>query len=290
MRHIRSKSQHIRGRSSSCVPQCIQSIGQKEHAYKKNMPEYSHILFEGVLQKRGKHLNMMQARFCVIRENCLYIYKSNSDALPYRLIFLLGMQIEDELNIYRGKNDKSINHQLFGLHIFKKNESAQGAQEQVFQFYHRNNNIIQEWIYQLKLASRSFTFDSQYNYGRKLGSGKFSTVFQCRKKNTQEILAVKVIDKRVLSKKEMEYLKSEVHISRLIRHPRIVEMKEIYEDENRMYLVMEQVNGGELSQFIDACLKEKDVALIMYQLLEAVDHFHSCGIVHRDLKPENILI
>lgn len=74
------------------------------------MPEYSHILFEGVLQKRGKHLNMMQARFCVIRENCLYIYKSNSDALPYRLIFLLGMQIEDELNIYRGKNDKSINH------------------------------------------------------------------------------------------------------------------------------------------------------------------------------------
>ena len=80
-------------------------------------------------------------------------------------------------------------------------------------------------------------------------------------------MAVKVIDKTVLSKKEMEYLKSEVAISRLIWHPRIVEMKEIYEHETKMYLVMEQVNGGELSQFIDACLKEKDVALIMYQLL-----------------------
>lgn len=54
---------------------------------------------------------------------------------------------------------------------------------------------------------------------------------------------------------------------------------------------MEQVNGGELYEHIHTNeMDEKDVAFIMYQLLEAINYMQNCGIVHRDLKPENILV
>ena len=68
-------------------------------------------------------------------------------------------------------------------------------------------------------------------------------------------------------------------------------MRETYETDKNMYIIMEQVNGGELFEHIRSYeLEEKEVALIMYQLVEAIQYMHFAGIIHRDLKPENILV
>jgi len=68
-------------------------------------------------------------------------------------------------------------------------------------------------------------------------------------------------------------------------------MKESYETDKYLYIVMEQVNGGELFEHIRTYdLDEKEVALIMNQLIEAISYMQMCGVVHRDLKPENILV
>lgn len=68
-------------------------------------------------------------------------------------------------------------------------------------------------------------------------------------------------------------------------------MKETYETEKHLFIVMEQVNGGELFEHIRTYdLDEKEVALIMNQLIEAINYMQMCGVVHRDLKPENILV
>ena len=68
-------------------------------------------------------------------------------------------------------------------------------------------------------------------------------------------------------------------------------MKEVYETEQFIHIVMEQVNGGELFEHIKTYeLEEREIALIMYQLIEVIQYMQICGIVHRDLKPENILI
>lgn len=54
---------------------------------------------------------------------------------------------------------------------------------------------------------------------------------------------------------------------------------------------MEQVSGGELFEHIKTYeLEEREIALIMYQLIEAIQYIQIAGVVHRDLKPENILI
>jgi len=63
------------------------------------------------------------------------------------------------------------------------------------QFYHRKENVILEWVRLIKQQAVNISFDDQYLKGRKLGSGKFSTVYQCQNKFTQEIAAVKVIEK-----------------------------------------------------------------------------------------------
>jgi serine/threonine protein kinase len=54
---------------------------------------------------------------------------------------------------------------------------------------------------------------------------------------------------------------------------------------------MEQVNGGELFEHINTYeLDEKEVAVIMYQLIDVIYYLQCSGIVHRDLKTENILV
>jgi serine/threonine protein kinase len=77
----------------------------------------------------------------------------------------------------------------------------------------------------------------------------------------------------------------------MIRHESIVQLKETYESEKYLLIVMEQVSGGELYQHIKTYeLEEREIAIIMFQLLQAIHYLHSCGIAHRDLKPENILV
>ena len=77
----------------------------------------------------------------------------------------------------------------------------------------------------------------------------------------------------------------------MIRHPYITEIRDVYEETNYIYISMECVRGGELSDYINKdYMSELEIAKIMKQLLEAVDYLHSCGIIHRDLKPENILM
>lgn len=68
-------------------------------------------------------------------------------------------------------------------------------------------------------------------------------------------------------------------------------MKETYETEKNMYIIMEQVSGGELFDHIKTYeLEEREVAICMYQVISAIGYLNKCGVVHRDLKPENILI
>ena len=77
-------------------------------------------------------------------------------------------------------------------------------------------------------------------------------------------MAVKQINKSTLTDREKEFLREEIQIVRLISHPNIVQMKESYETDKYLFIVMEQVNGGELFEHIRTYdLDEKEVALIM---------------------------
>ena len=77
-----------------------------------------------------------------------------------------------------------------------------------------------------------------------------------------------------------------------VHHPNIIELEEVFETEDTLYIVTEMVTGGELFDRIvsKGSYTEKDAATLVVKFLEALDYIHDKGIVHRDLKPENLLL
>ena len=87
----------------------------------------------------------------------------------------------------------------------------------------------------------------------------------------------------------------EIAIMKKLDHPNIIKIHEYFEDEERIYIIMELCKGGELFHKINDKRKDKkrwterQVCRIIYQLLSALNYMHESGVVHRDIKPENVL-
>ncbi|KAJ1429188.1 Serine/threonine-protein kinase, active site [Sesbania bispinosa] len=138
---------------------------------------------------------------------------------------------------------------------------------------------------------RSIIFN-KYEMGRVLGQGNFAKVYHGRNLATNESVAIKVIKKDKLKKERLvKQIKREVSVMRLVRHPHIVELKEVMATKGKIFLVMEYVKGGELfAKVAKGKLKEQVARKYFQQLISAVDFCHSRGVTHRDLKPENLLL
>lgn len=90
----------------------------------------------------------------------------------------------------------------------------------------------------------------------------------------------------------VEQLKREIHILKQIRHPHVVNLKEIMSSREKIYMVLELVTGGDLFDKIAAegPLKEPEARILFAQIVSALSYCHARGIFHRDLKPENVLL
>ncbi|KAG5571852.1 hypothetical protein H5410_061618 [Solanum commersonii] len=132
----------------------------------------------------------------------------------------------------------------------------------------------------------------KYETGRQLGKGTFAKVFHATNLATGENVAIKVIKKEIVnSQAMMEQIKREISVMRLVRHPNIVELKEVMATKTKIFIVMEYVKGGELfAKVAKGRLKEDVARKYFQQLISAVEFCHSCGVSHRDIKPENLLL
>ncbi|CAN7101474.1 unnamed protein product [Brassica rapa subsp. narinosa] len=133
----------------------------------------------------------------------------------------------------------------------------------------------------------------KYEIGRLLGKGTFAKVYHAKHITTGESVAIKIINKDHVMKRNgmMDQIKREISIMKLVRHPNIVELKEVMATKTKIFFVMEFVRGGELfAKVVKGKLKEDAARRYFQQLISAVDFCHSRGVSHRDLKPENLLV
>eukprot|EP00128_Syssomonas_multiformis_P018553 Colp12_sorted_trinity150504_noHs@33981 len=126
-----------------------------------------------------------------------------------------------------------------------------------------------------------------------IGKGSFGKVMQVRKKDTGRIYAMKILKKSTLVQRdEVQHTKSERKILAKNTNPFLVGLKYSFHNAEKVYLVLDYVNGGELFFHLqnEQMFDEERARFYAAQLLLAIDHLHRNDIVYRDLKPENILV
>ena len=130
---------------------------------------------------------------------------------------------------------------------------------------------------------------------RLLGKGSYGEVYLSQKQNA--LFATKKVKRKKTDDEMTKYFKNEINILRILNHPNIVKLEEIKMDENNYYIVMEYINGGELSDYLKKYIEkygkpfsEEIVQYLMKQIISALIYIHDLNIIHRDLKLENIMV
>lgn len=150
--------------------------------------------------------------------------------------------------------------------------------------------ILKEALGELNLTEEPIT--NYYNMDKIIGSGKYGVVRRGKSiKNPDFQVAIKIID---MSKLQSQFhsLIQEILTLKKADHPNIVKIHEMFKDEEKLYLVLEFVEGQELFDFVTERFKlmESEACEIIEQLVKVIRYLNNLGVCHRDLKPENIII
>ncbi|KAL0271568.1 UNVERIFIED_CONTAM: hypothetical protein PYX00_008624 [Menopon gallinae] len=129
--------------------------------------------------------------------------------------------------------------------------------------------------------------EDEYLLGDVVGRGTFSTIYKCLRKGRTE-WTCKVLDKKRMNRNSV---KSVLPKLLKLKHPNIMRMKEVFETETSIQLIVEYVSGPEIFEKIveKGQFSEQDAAQTVRDILKALKYLHGEGVVHGDIKPENLL-
>ena len=164
----------------------------------------------------------------------------------------------------------------------------------------KNNNskkLLQvSTIGKMPVSSNNFIMEKfgnpckDYELIEKLGEGTFGEVFLCKNKITNQLIAIKKIQRK--SGVDETEIKQEIEILKQLNHPYILKLYEYYMTDENIYLVEEFCCEGDLSDklFKMEIFPEFIVKIIMIQIFKALMYLSTKNIIHGDLKLENILV
>lgn len=133
----------------------------------------------------------------------------------------------------------------------------------------------------------------KYDLYGTLGEGAFGKVKYAVNTETNEAVAIKILDKDKIQARNMgAQIKKEISIMKMINHHHVVSVKDVFATSAKIFIVLEFVGGGELFDKIanEGKLPEDKARFYFKQLVEGLEHCHNNGVCHRDLKPENLLL
>ena len=122
----------------------------------------------------------------------------------------------------------------------------------------------------------------------KIGAGATSIVFTALMAPKNERVAIKAID---LQKNERDVIKNEIAVQKMVRHENIVQIYRVCENNGWLYIIMEYVHGGTLTDILTTCvMNEKSIAFFVASILKALNVIHQNKLIHRDIKSDNVLV
>ena len=127
-----------------------------------------------------------------------------------------------------------------------------------------------------------------------LGTGAFGKVLLVRYISNDKLYAMKVLSKSQLKlKKQEEHSKNERDLMVKLNNPFIINIKFAFQDESKLYIVSEFMQGGDMFYHIHHStinMTEDTVKFYIIELILGIEFLHKNNVIFRDLKPENILM
>ncbi|XP_028669379.1 serine/threonine-protein kinase BRSK2-like isoform X8 [Erpetoichthys calabaricus] len=141
-------------------------------------------------------------------------------------------------------------------------------------------------------GAQSAQYVGPYRLEKTLGKGQTGLVKLGVHCITGQKVAIKIVNREKLSESVLMKVEREIAILKLIEHPHVLKLHDVYENNKYLYLVLEHVSGGELFDYLvkKGRLTPKEARKFFRQIISALDFCHSHSICHRDLKPENLLL
>jgi len=132
-----------------------------------------------------------------------------------------------------------------------------------------------------------------FELGKIYGVGSYSKVVRAKKKDTGNVYALKVMDKKFITKEnKISYVKMERIVLDQLDHPGVIRLFFTFQDSYSLYMALESCEGGELFDQIvrKGRLSEDEARFYAAEIVDILEYLHSVGLIHRDVKPENLLL
>ena len=245
---------------------------EEEDTDKKN------IKYEGYLSKIRKDGEMKKLYFKLLYHD-LYFFKSKEDTEHGGVHNLCDVFIK-EGNPYN-YNGKTL--YCFSI-IYPEKERK---------YFTEDKTDHQNWVKFLRKATDYEDLYKSYEMKDIIGQGRYGTIRVGYHKIKKRFVAIKIINKKSISKTDMENIRNQIDILKMATDEFVLKLLDIIENESYLYIMTELCKGGDLYSYLNQRsfkIPEAKAAKLIYKLAKSVSFLHTLGIIHRDLKPENILM
>ena len=223
--------------------------------------------------------NKLKKYYLVLINKDIYYYKTGDKNELLGTHNLSGCFIKDN----GIKIIKDVTYYSFSL-LFPSKERS---------YYCNSKEIYDNFSKKLKEVFGYLNFFDYYEILDDLGEGIFGSVKLGVEKKTKERVVIKIIEKNRAKPSDIEFIRNEINIMKLCHHPNVVHLLEHYENAEYIFIVMEYIKGGRLTDYMKYKkfhFIEKRAAEIIYEIILGVKYLHKYGIIHRNLNPDNIML
>lgn len=246
----------------------------------------NNVIKTGVLVKEGSKVKSWKKRWFVFRDNGMLEYYTDKKETDQK-----GVVDMNKATMFTKTEDKK----RLMLEIL--------LDQKVFRLAFDSDTTRDEWIaaFQQFIDSKNKAENTvtekpkleDFDTLKLIGKGTYGKVMLVKKKDTGKVYAMKILDKKaVIETNEVEHTMAEREVLGTIDNPFIVHMHYSFQNENKLYFVMDFINGGELFYHLQNERRFSIARAKFYsaEILLALEHLHKHGIIYRDLKPENVLL
>jgi len=158
----------------------------------------------------------------------------------------------------------------------------------------RSSSEMRQSEMNLGPSAHPYAKPNDFEYLKVIGRGSFGKVLLARHKNEGKFYAVKILQKKSITKRnEQKHIMAERNVLlKNLEHPFLVGLHYSFQTPEKLYFVLDYVNGGELFFHLqrERTFTEARARFYAAEIASAVGYMHSLNIIYRDLKPENILL